>query len=85
MPNQTNSKRVALSIRPELYEKLKKVAHYQKKPVTRVINDVLEESEKSFDLMINAFEKLESGADKNKILKDLLIDGLKNFVKDISK
>jgi predicted DNA-binding protein len=85
MPNQTQSKRIALSVRPELYEKLKKVAEYQNKAMSRVVNDVLEETESSFDLMINAFEKLESGADKNKILKDLLIDGLKNFVGKISK
>ena len=69
-------KRIALSVRPEYHEKLIKLAEYQNTTTTTVVGELLNECESAVDLMLNAYEQIEKGVDKNKVLTNMLSDGL---------
>ena len=69
-------KRIALSVRPEYHEKLIKLAHYQDRTITTVVNDLLNECESAVDLMLNAYEQIEKGVDQQKVLINMLAEGL---------
>ena len=68
-------KRIALSVRPEYHEKLIKLAHCQNRTITTVVNELLNECESAVDLMLNAYEQIEKGVDKNKVFTNMLADG----------
>ena len=68
-------KRIGLSIRPEYHEKLIKLAHYQNRTITTVVNELLNECEVAVDLMLNAYEQIEKGVDQQKVLTNMLADG----------
>ena len=68
-------KRIALSVRPEYHEKLIKLAHYQNRTITTVVNELLNECEVAVDLMLNAYEQIEKGVDQQKVLTNMLADG----------
>ena len=69
-------KRIALSVRPEYHEKLIKLAHYQDRTITTVVNDLLNVCESAVDLMLNAYEQIEKGVDQQKVLTNMLAEGL---------
>ena len=69
-------KRIQLSISPELHEALNTLAHYQGRPTTTVIVDLLDECKPAVDLMIDAYKKLEQGVNKDDVLKGMIADGL---------
>ena len=68
-------KRIALSVRPEYHEKLIKLAEYQNRTITTVVNELLNECEVAVDLMLNAYEQIEKGVDQQKVLTNMLADG----------
>lgn len=68
-------KRIALSVRPEYHEKLIKLAEYQNRTITTVVNELLNECEVAVDLMLNAYEQIERGVDQQKVLTNMLADG----------
>ena len=68
-------KRIALSVRPEYHEKLIKLAEYQNRTITTVVNELLNECEVAVDLMLNAYEEIEKGVDQQKVLTNMLADG----------
>ena len=68
-------KRIALSVRPEYHEKLIKLAHYQNRTITTVVNELLNECESAVDLMLNAYKQIENGVDQQKVLTNMLSDG----------
>ena len=72
-------KRIGLSIRPEYHEKLIKLAHYQNRTITTVVNELLNECESAVDLMLNAYEQIENGVDQQKVLINMLADGFGVF------
>ena len=72
-------KRIALSVRPEYHEKLIKLAHYQNRTITTVVNELLNECESAVDLMLNAYEQIEKGVDQQKVLINMLADGFGIF------
>ena len=72
-------KRIALSVRPEYHEKLIKLAHYQNRTITTVVNELLNECESAVDLMLNAYEQIENGVDQQKVLTNMLADGFGIF------
>ena len=72
-------KRIALSVRPEYHEKLIKLAHYQNRTTTTVVNELLNECESAVDLMLNAYEQIENGVDQQKVLTNMLADGFGIF------
>ena len=69
-------KRIALSIRPEYHEKIVKLAEYQNRSITTVVNDLLNECESVVDVMLNAYSEIEKGVDKDKVLTNMLAEGL---------
>lgn len=79
-------KRIALSVRPDYQEKLLKLAQYQNTTITGVVGDLLNECEAAVDLMLNAYEQIEQGVDQQKVLTNMLADGLgvaSNKVRDL--
>lgn len=68
-------KRIALSVRPEYHEKLIKLAEYQNRTITTVVNELLNECEVAVDLMLNAYEQIEKGVVQQKVLTNMLADG----------
>ena len=72
-------KRIGLSIRPEYHEKLIKLAHYQNRTITTVVNELLNECESAVDLMLNAYEQIENGVDQQKVLINMLAYGFGVF------
>jgi predicted DNA-binding protein len=72
-------KRIALSVRPEYHEKLIKLAEYQNRTITTVVNELLNECEVAVDLMLNAYEQIEKGVDQQKVLTNMLADGFGIF------
>ena len=68
-------KRIALSVRPEYHEKLIRLAEYQNRTITTVVNELLNECEVAVDLMLNAYEQIEKGVDQQKVLTNMLADG----------
>ena len=72
-------KRIALSVRPEYHEKLIKLAEYQNRTITTVVNELLNECEVAVDLMLNAYEEIEKGVDQQKVLTNMLADGFGIF------
>ena len=69
-------KRIGLSIRPEYHEKLIKLAEYQNRTITTVVNELLNECESAVDVILKAYAEIEKGVDKNKVLTNMLSDGL---------
>ena len=69
-------KRIALSVRPEYHEKLIKLAHCQNRTITTVVNELLNECESAVDVILKAYAEIEKGVDKNKVLTNMLSDGL---------
>ena len=43
MPNQTNSKRISISLNPELYAIVSDLSELQNKPMSRVVVELMEE------------------------------------------
>lgn len=69
-------KRIALSVRPDYHEKLLKLAEYQNTTITGVVGELLNECESAVDVILKAYAEIEKGVDKNKVLTNMLSDGL---------
>lgn len=69
-------KRIGLSVRPEYHEKLLKLAEYQNTTITTVVGELLNECESAVDLMLRAYEQIEKGVDQQKVLTNMLAEGL---------
>lgn len=69
-------KRIALSVRPEYHEKLLKLAEYQNTTITTVVGELLNECESAVDVILKAYAEIEKGVDKNKVLTNMLSEGL---------
>ena len=69
-------KRIALSVRPDYHEKLLKLAEYQNTTITGVVGGLLNECESAVDVILKAYAEIEKGVDKNKVLTNMLSDGL---------
>lgn len=69
-------KRIALSVRPEYHDKLLKLSEYQNTTITGVVGELLNECESAVDVILKAYAEIEKGVDKNKVLTNMLSDGL---------
>ena len=69
-------KRIGLSVRTEYHEKLLKLAEYQNTTITTVVGELLNECESAVDLMLRAYEQIEKGVDQQKVLTNMLAEGL---------
>ena len=68
--------RIALSVRHEYHDKLLKLAEYQNTTITTVVGDLLNECESAVDVILKAYAEIEKGVDKNKVLTNMLSEGL---------
>jgi len=76
-------KRIALSIDPEYHELLARLAEYQKKTVTAVVTDFLDASRPAAEPMLKAFQDIEAGGEKEKILNEFLADAFEGVGKSL--
>jgi predicted DNA-binding protein len=79
MPNQTNSKRISISLNPELYAVVSDLAHFQNKPMSQVVVGILEEMHPMLEMVRDGLKEVKEGTDPKAVLKkfvsDLILDG----------
>lgn len=78
-------KRLALTIQPDYLDLLKKVADYQNIPVSTMVMGLLEAQRPVVEAMLKAFQDIEAGKDKQKILSELLASGLEAAAQEMRK
>ena len=76
-------KRLALTISPDYLDLLKKVAEYQKIPVSTMVMGLLEAQRPVVEAMLKAFQDIEAGGDKEKILNAFFADAFEGVGKNL--
>jgi hypothetical protein len=71
MPNQTTSKRVPLSLSPQLYEIISELSELQNKPMSRVIVELLEEMQPVLSSVRDGLQEVKDSNDPKSVLKRL--------------
>ena len=69
MPNQTNSKRISISLNPELYAVVSQLAELQNKPMSRVVVELMEEMHPILSSMASAMAEVKKSNDPTAVLK----------------
>lgn len=69
-------KRLALTISPDYLDLLHKVSDYQKIPTSTFVMGLLDAQRPVVEAMLRAFQDVEAGKDKEKVLMELLATGL---------
>lgn len=79
MPNQTTSKRVPLSLKPELYALISELAELQNKPMSKVVVELLEEMSPVLVQIRDGIKEVKQSNSKDEVLKRIgsamLMDG----------
>ena len=79
MPNQTNSKRISISLNPDLYSVVSDLAELQNKPMSRVVVELMEEMHPVLFQLRDGLKEVQKSNDKSAVLKRLgsqiLMDG----------
>ena len=79
MPNQTSSKRISISLPPDLYAVVFELAELQNKPMSRVVVDLVEETKLALVLLRDAIKEVRESDNKEDVLKrigaSILLDG----------
>ena len=78
-------KRLALTISPDYLELLHKVSAYQNIPTSTFVMGLLEGQRPVVEAMLKAFQDIEAGKDKQKILSELLASGLEAAAQEMRK
>ena len=71
MPNQTTSKRVPLSLSPQLYEIISDLSELQNKHMSRVIVELLEEMQPVLSSVRDGLQEVKDSNDPKSVLKRL--------------
>lgn len=83
MPNQTTSKRIPISLKPELYAVISDLSELQKKPMSRVVVDLMEEMQPILIAVRDGLKEVQETNDKDAVLKrignTLLMDGTEHL------
>ena len=58
VPNQTTSKRIPISLKPELYAVISDLAEIQNKPMSKVVVELLEEMQPILESMASAMAEV---------------------------
>ena len=92
MPNQTNSKRISISLNPDLYAVISDLAELQNKPMSRVVVELMEEIHPILSNMASAMAEVKKSNDPTAVLKqfgqDVIMDAnelLGGFSQEIKK
>lgn len=79
MPNQTNSKRISISLNPDLYAVISDLADLQNKPMSRVVVELMEEMHPVLSQLRDGIKEVKESNNKDEVLKRigsaLLLDG----------
>lgn len=79
MPNQTNSKRISISLNPDLYAVISDLADLQNKPMSRVVVELMEEMHPVLSQLRDGIKEVKESNNKDEVLKRiggaLLMDG----------
>ncbi|MBU3118626.1 hypothetical protein, partial [Acinetobacter nosocomialis] len=78
-PNQTNSKRISISLNPDLHAVISDLAELQNKPMSRIVVELLEEMHPVLTAVRDGLKEVQETNDKQSVLKRiggaLLMDG----------
>lgn len=92
MPNQTISKRIPISLKPELYAVVSDLAELQNKPMSQVVVGILEEMHPMLEMVRDGLKEVKKGTDPKAVLKkigsDLILEGseqLGELTKEVKK
>ena len=69
MPNQTNSKRISISLNPDLYAVISDLADLQNKPMSRVVVELLEEMHPVLSQLRDGIREVKESNNKDEVLK----------------
>jgi hypothetical protein len=69
VPNQTTSKRIPISLKPELYAVISDLAEIQNKPMSKVVVELLEEMQPILQSMASAMVEVKKSNDPTAVLK----------------
>ena len=79
MPNQTNSKRISISLNPDLYAVISDLADLQNKPMSRVVVELMEEMHPVLSKLRDGIKEVKESNNKEEVLKRIgsavLLDG----------
>ena len=79
MPNQTNSKRISISLNPDLYAVISDLADFQNKPMSRVVVELMEEMHPVLSQLRDGIKEVKESNNKDEVLKRIgsavLLDG----------
>lgn len=79
MPNQTTSKRIPISLKPELYAVISDLADLQNKPMSRVVVELMEEMHPVLSRLRDGIKEVKESNNKDEVLKRIgsavLLDG----------
>lgn len=79
MPNQTNSKRISISLNPDLYAVISDLADLQNKPMSRVVVELMEEMHPVLSQLRDGIKEVKESNNKDEVLKRIgsavLLDG----------
>ena len=79
MPNQTNSKRISISLNPDLYAVISDLADLQNKPMSRVVVELMEEMHPVLSQLRDGIKEVKESNNKDEVLKRIgsavLFDG----------
>ena len=79
MPNQTNSKRISISLNPDLYAVISDLADLQNKPMSRVVVELMEEMHPVLSQLRDGIKEVKESNNKYEVLKRIgsavLLDG----------
>ena len=79
MPNQTNSKRISISLNPDLYAVISDLADLQNKPMSRVVVELMEEMHTVLSQLRDGIKEVKEFNNKDEVLNRIgsavLLDG----------
>ncbi len=84
MPNQTNSKRVQVSINPEIHKVLDDLSKLQNKAKSRIVAEMLEQMLPQLTLMRDSLQSFKDGTNPNEIVQNML-NNAQQMLKDLEE
>lgn len=69
MPNQTNSKRISISLNPDLHALISDLAELQNKPMSRIVVELLEEMHPVLSQLRDGIREVKESNNKDEVLK----------------
>jgi predicted DNA-binding protein len=84
MPNQTRSKRLPLSLNPEITSVLDDLSELQNKPKSRIVNEILEQALPQLILMRDSLQAVKDGMNPQEVVQNILKNA-QQMVQDFDK